>query len=265
MDSKPVYIRESYKGSSKLQDKVAIVTGGDSGIGRSVAVHYAREGCKAVGIVGLKEEKDIADTKDLIEKEGAECLTFLGNAGEPDFCKSVVETVVDKYGKLDVLVNNCSEQHIEPDIRDITPEQLENTFKSNVFSYFYMTQAALDHLPEGSCMVNTASVNAYKGNAKLISYTSTKGAEVAFTRSMALNLASKNIRVNGVAPGPVWTPLIPATFDKEAVKNFGKEVPLGRAAQPCEVGPAYVFLASEDASHMTGQFLHPNGGAVVNA
>lgn len=252
-----------YIGSKKLLDKVAIITGGDSGIGRAVAVLFAREGADIV-IVYLNEHEDAKDTQALVRQEGRECLLIPGNVGDVKFCQKVVRETIKYFGQIDILVNNAAEQHKKTDIRKITPYQLEKTFRTNIFAYFYMTQAALKYLKQGSTIINTASVTAYRGSEHLIDYASTKGAIVAFTRSLALQLVKKKIRVNGVAPGPIWTPLIPATFPAKKVATFGSDTPMGRAGEPEEVAPCYVFLASEDASYMTGQFLHPNGGGFIS-
>jgi NAD(P)-dependent dehydrogenase (short-subunit alcohol dehydrogenase family) len=262
MHPQPVVVPEKYRGSAKLEGKVAIVTGGDSGIGRSVAVLFAREGAD-VAVLYLDEHEDAAETKRMVEAEGRRCVTIAGDIGDEDFCVSAVERVVKELGHLDVLVNNAAEQHEAKDLSEITAEQLERTFRTNLFGMFHLTKAALGHLPDGSAIVNTTSVTAYKGKAALVDYASTKGAIVAFTRSLAEQLAPRKIRVNGVAPGPIWTPLIPASFTEEEVAEFGKNVPLGRPGQPAEVAPSFVFLASEDSSYMTGQVLHPNGGEPV--
>jgi NAD(P)-dependent dehydrogenase (short-subunit alcohol dehydrogenase family) len=262
MHPQPVVVPEKYRGSGKLEGKVAIVTGGDSGIGRSVAVLFAREGAD-VAVLYLDEHEDAAETKRMVEAEGHRCITIAGDIGDEDFCVSAVERVVKELGHLDVVVNNAAEQHEAKDLSEITAEQLERTFRTNLFGMFHLTKAALEHLPDGSAIVNTTSVTAYKGKAALVDYASTKGAIVAFTRSLAEQLAPRKIRVNGVAPGPIWTPLIPASFTEEEVAEFGKNVPLGRPGQPAEVAPSFVFLASEDSSYMTGQVLHPNGGEPV--
>ncbi|MCF2520722.1 SDR family oxidoreductase [Dyadobacter sp. CY351] len=263
MDPAPVIIRDNYRGSGKLEGKAALITGGDSGIGRSVAVHFAREGAD-VAIVYLEEDQDAQETKALVEAEGKRCLLIPGDIRDESFCKEAVSQVVSEFGKLNVLVNNAAEQHPKEDIREITAEQLHVTFATNIFSFFFFTQAALPHLAEGDNIINTTSVTAYHGSSALLDYSSTKGAIVAYTRSLALALAEKKIRVNAVAPGPIWTPLIPATFDAEKVEKFGKDTPMERPGQPAEVAPSYVFLACEDASYISGQVLHPNGGQVVN-
>ena len=263
MTPRPKADDPDHRGSRKLQDKVALITGGDSGIGRAVAIAFAREGAD-VAIVYLNEHKDAEETKRLVEKEGRRCVTIAGDVGHEPFCQDAVARTVEALGRLDILVNNAAEQHPQDSIEKITADQLERTFRTNIFSFFYMTKAAVPHLREGSAIVNTTSVTAYKGNTQLLDYSSTKGAIVAFTRSLSLGLAEKGIRVNAVAPGPIWTPLIPSTFPKEKVETFGSDVPLKRVGQPEEVAPSYVFLASSDASYMTGQVLHPNGGTVVN-
>ena len=254
----------SYRGAGKLQNKVALITGGDSGIGRAVAIAFAKEGAD-IAISYLDEHEDAEETKRQVQEEGRRCIAIAGDIGDESFCRQAVQRTVDELGRLDVLVNNAAEQHPQDSIEDISAEQLERTFRTNIFSFFYMTKAALPHLKEGSTIINTTSVTAYKGSPTLLDYSSTKGAIVAFTRSLSENLAEKKIRVNGVAPGPIWTPLIPSTFPPDKVAKFGSDVPLGRAGEPAEVAPAYVFLASEDSSYMTGQVLHPNGGEVVNA
>ena len=264
MTPQPEYIRDSYRGSNKLDGKVALITGGDSGIGRAVAVHFAREGAD-IAIVYLNEDQDATDTRELIENEGRKCLIMAGDIGNEAFCKKVVQKTVDKLGKLDILVNNAAEQHEQSDLKDISKEQLQRTFQTNIYSMFYMTKAALEHLKKGSSIINTTSVTSYRGSDHLIDYASTKGAITYFTRSLSANLAEENIRVNAVAPGPIWTPLIPATFDPKKVKEFGQNVPLKRPGQPSEVAPAYVLLASEDGSYITGQVIHVNGGEQVGS
>ncbi|MBD2742479.1 SDR family oxidoreductase [Coleofasciculus sp. FACHB-1120] len=264
MTPRPKADDSKYQGSNKLRDKVALITGGDSGIGRAVSIFFAKEGAD-VAIVYLNEHDDAQETKRLVEEQGRKCLTIPGDIGDEKFCQQAVENTVKELGKLDVLVNNAAEQHPQESIEDITAEQLERTFRTNIFSMFFLTKAALKHLKEGSAIINTTSVTAYKGNQQLLDYSSTKGAIVAFTRSLSKSLVEKGIRVNGVAPGPIWTPLIPATFPEDKVASFGKQVPMQRAGQPEEVAPSYVFLASDDSSYMSGQILHPNGGDVVNA
>ncbi|GAA4463966.1 SDR family oxidoreductase [Novipirellula rosea] len=265
MEPQPRTIREDYVGSGKLKDKVALITGGDSGIGRSVAVMFAREGAD-IAFVYLNEKEDAEQTRSLVEAEGRTCLPIKADIGKAASCKSAVAKTVKKFGRLDVLVNNAAEQHPQDDIDAITEKQLVATFSTNVFPMFYLTQAALPHLKEhaGSSIINTTSVTAYRGSPGLLDYAATKGAIVAYTRSLSQKLVDDGIRVNAVAPGPIWTPLIPATFDKEKVSKFGSDTPMGRAGQPDECGSCYVFLASEDASYITGQVLHPNGGEVIN-
>lgn len=264
MTPKPKSDDSKYQGSGKLRNKVALITGGDSGIGRAVAIFFAKEGAD-VAIAYLNEHDDAKETKTLVEQEGRKCITLAGDIGDEEFCQAAVQKTVQELGKLDILVNNAAEQHPQESIEDITAEQLERTFRTNIFSMFYLTKAALKHLKEGSTIINTTSVTAYKGNQQLLDYSSTKGAIVAFTRSLSQSLVEKKIRVNGVAPGPIWTPLIPATFPEDKVASFGKQVPMQRAGQPEEIAPCYVFLASDDSSYMSGQILHPNGGEVVNA
>ncbi|KKD38574.1 SDR family oxidoreductase [Limnoraphis robusta] len=264
MTPKPEYDDPNYKGSGKLQDKVALITGGDSGIGRSVAVYYAKEGAD-VAIVYLNETDDAKETKKAVEDHGRRCLLIEGDIRNESFCHEAVKKTVDEFGKLDILVNNAAEQYYEPSIEEIDSARLGSIFATNIFSMFYFTKAAMPHLKEGSTIINTTSINAYKGNASLLSYSSTKGAILAFTRSLAQPLIEKGIRVNGVAPGPIWTPFIPDAFGGDDVSNFGKQVPMKRPGQPKEVAPCFVFLASEDSSYMAGQVLHPNGGVVVNA
>lgn len=263
MAPKPQDEDPQYKGSGKLNEKVALITGGDSGIGRAVAIAFAKEGAH-IAIVYLNEHDDAKETQAKVEKHGKRCILISGDAGDENFCRKAVEQTVKELGKLDILVNNAGEQHPQDNIQKITKEQLERTFRTNIFSQFYFVKAALKHMKEGSAIINTTSVTAYRGNPTLLDYSSTKGAIVAFTRSLSKNLASKGIRVNGVAPGPIWTPLIPSTFDEKKVSEFGSNTPMERAGQPYEVAPCYVFLASRDSSYMTGQVLHPNGGDVVN-
>ncbi|MDZ7958335.1 MAG: SDR family oxidoreductase [Aulosira sp. DedQUE10] len=263
MQPKPKADDAKYQGSGKLKDKVALITGGDSGIGRAVAIAFAKEGADVV-IVYLNEHDDAKETKNLVEKQGRRAVAIAGDIGDETFCQHTVQQTIDEFGKLDILVNNAAEQHPQENIEDISKEQLERTFRTNIFSMFFLTKAALKHLQEGSAIINTTSVTAYKGSPQLLDYSSTKGAIVAFTRSLSKNLVDKGIRVNAVAPGPIWTPLIPSTFPEEKVENFGKQAPMKRAGQPEEVAPSYVFLASDDSSYMSGQVLHPNGGDVIN-
>jgi NAD(P)-dependent dehydrogenase (short-subunit alcohol dehydrogenase family) len=263
MRPRPAASDPKYRGSGKLAGKVALITGGDSGIGRAVAILYAREGAD-VCISYLNEHEDAEETRRLVEAEGRRCLSVAGDIGDESFCRDLVEQTVRELGRLDILVNNAAEQHPQESIERISAEQLERTFRTNIFSMFYLTKAALRHLKEGSTIINTTSVTAYKGSPELLDYSSTKGAIVAFTRSLSQSLVEKGIRVNGVAPGPIWTPLIPATFDREKVSTFGSNVPMKRPGQPEEVAPAYVFLASDDSSYIAGQIIHPNGGEVVN-
>jgi len=263
MLSKPEVLPRT-KGSERLVGKVAYITGGDSGIGRAVAIAFAREGAN-VAIVYLDEDKDAQDTKSLVESEGTKCLLLAGDIGSEEFCIKSIEQTVAEFGKLDIVVNNAAEQHEKQSISEIDSGQLEDTFKTNIFAMFHVVKAALKHLKPGASIVNTTSVTAYKGKAHLLDYSCTKGAIVAFTRSLSAQLIEKGIRVNAVAPGPIWTPLIPATFDEEHVKQFGQNVPMKRPGQPNEVAPCYVFLVSSDASYMTGQVLHPNGGEIVGS
>jgi NAD(P)-dependent dehydrogenase (short-subunit alcohol dehydrogenase family) len=263
MKPRPRSEDKKHRGSGKLLNKVAIITGGDSGIGRAVAVAFAKEGAD-VAIVYLEEHKDANETKRLVEENGRRCLLVPGDVGQEGFCRKAVGQIVKELGKIDILVNNAAEQHPQESIEKITEKQLERTFRTNIFSFFFMTKAAMKYLSKGDAIINTTSVTAYKGSAHLLDYSSTKGAITAFTRSLSQALADKSIRVNGVAPGPIWTPLIPSTFPPEEVETFGSDVPLGRPGQPEEVAPSYVFLASDDSSYITGQILHPNGGTVVN-
>jgi NAD(P)-dependent dehydrogenase (short-subunit alcohol dehydrogenase family) len=254
---------EDYKAAGKLEGKVAIITGGDSGIGRAVAIGFAMEGAD-VAIMYLNEDSDAETTCEYVQNHGRRCLLIKGDIGDENFCEQAVAKTVSKLGRLDILVNNAGEQHVRQELTDISAEQLERTFRTNIFSMFYLSKAALKHMDSGASIINTSSVTAYKGKQQLIDYASTKGAIIAFTRSLSQSLAERNIRVNAVAPGPIWTPLIPASFSEEEVAEFGKSSPLGRPGQPDEVAPSYIFLASSDASYMTGQVLHPNGGTIVN-
>ena len=247
----------------KLAGRVAVISGGDSGIGRAVALAFANEGAD-VTILYLNEHRDAKETVQAVEMVGRRALAIAGDVGSEAFCKRAIARVMKEFGRLDIVVNNAGEQHPQDRIEKITARQLERTFRTNIFSFFHLTKAALPHLKKGGTIINTTSVTAYRGSASLIDYSSTKGAIVSFTRSLAHSLVQRGIRVNAVAPGPIWTPLIPATFPGEKVETFGSDVPLGRAGQPNEVAPCYVFLASEDSSYMTGQVLHPNGGEIVN-
>ncbi|QEM09976.1 SDR family oxidoreductase [Mucilaginibacter rubeus] len=263
MHPAPEYIKETYKPAGKLIGKVALITGGDSGIGRSVAVHFAEEGAD-IAIVYLNEDVDAKETQNLVAAAGKKCLLIKGDVKDAAFCKKAVKDTVKEFGRLNVLVNNAGMQFPQKDVKAIDEAQLDVTFRTNIFAYFYFAEAALEYLEAGDCIINTTSVTAYRSSPSLIDYSSTKGAITTFTRSLATNLTDKHIRVNAVAPGPVWTPLIVSTFDKEKIKKFGSETAMKRAGQPSELGPAYVFLASDDASFITGQVIHVNGGEVVN-
>ena len=262
MDPQPVYLRPDYRAAGKLQGKVAIVTGGDSGIGRSAAVLFAHEGAD-VAVMYLDEHGDAEKTKAEIEKAGRKCLLIPGDVGDEAHCQRAVEQVISEFGQLDCLVNNAAEQHVQKSIEDISEKQLTDTFRTNIYGYFFMVKAALPHLKEGATIINTTSVTAFQGSPQLLDYSSTKGAILAFTRSLSQGLIKKGIRVNCVAPGPIWTPFIPSTMDKEKVAKFGADVPMKRAGQPFECGTCFVFLASDDSSYIAGQTLHPNGGEVV--
>jgi NAD(P)-dependent dehydrogenase (short-subunit alcohol dehydrogenase family) len=251
-----------FPGVGKLRGRVALITGGDSGIGRATAVHMAREGAN-IAIVYLEEHADADATLNMVAREGARGIKIAGDVGDPHFCAEAVQRTVDAFGRLDILVNNAAEQHETDDPLNIDPNQVERTFRTNVFGYFYMVKAALPHLNPGSSILNTTSVTAYKGNKTLLDYSSTKGAIVSLTRSLSQALVDKGIRVNAVAPGPIWTPLIPASFDADHVAKHGGAAPMKRAGQPNEVAPCYVFLASDEASYISGQVMHPNGGTVV--
>lgn len=259
----PKYEPANYKAAGKLQGKAALITGGDSGIGRAVAVLFAKEGADVV-ISYLNEHSDAEETKRQVEQEGRKCILIPGDIGVETFCKDLIKQTVEGLGKLDILINNAAEQHPQAKIEDITSEQLERTFRTNIFAMFYLTKAAMPHLKAGSAIINTTSITAYRGSPQLLDYSSTKGAILSFTRSLSTNLAEKGIRVNGVAPGPIWTPLIPSTFDAKQVSEFGGTQPMKRPGQPEELAPAYVYLASDDSSYVTGQVIHVNGGEVVN-
>lgn len=260
MQPEPEYIRKDYKGSEKLLGKVALITGGDSGIGRSVAIHFAREGAD-LAIVYLDEDKDAEETKTLVEKEGKKCLLLRGDVRDESFCLEAVKKTNTEYGKIHILINNAAVQFPKDDVEEISAEQFETTFQNNIFPFYYFSKAALPYFNQESTIINTTSVTAFRGSSHLIDYSSTKGAILSFTKSMAKNLMEKGIRVNAVAPGPIWTPLIPSSF--EDVSKFGQNSLMGRAGQPSEVAPSYVFLASKDAAYITGQVIHVNGGQYI--
>ncbi len=261
MQNRPDYAPR-YPGSGRLAGRVALITGGDSGIGRATAALFAREGAR-VAIVYRDEHEDAKQTLGLVEGEGSEGMAIAGDVGDQTFCDKAVAKVIDRFGRIDVLVNNAGEQHAREDVEDIPEEQIERTFRTNIFGQIFMTQATLPHLQTGASIIAVTSVTAFKGQPLLIDYASTKGAILAFIRALSGKLAERGIRVNGVAPGPIWTPLIPASFPAEKVESFGQSVPLGRPGQPNEVAPALLFLACEDASYITGQVIHPNGGTLV--
>lgn len=262
MSPPPRSFMENYKAAGKLEGKTLLISGGDSGIGRAVSIAFAKEGAD-IAMIYLEEEEDARETEDHILAEGQQCIRLCGDIADPAFCKRCVEETMEKFGKIDILINNAGEQHTADALEDISPEQLQRTFATNVFGAFYLTQAVLPHLKENASIINTVSITAYRGQPVLMDYAATKGALVALTRSLTANLVKKGIRVNGVAPGPVWTPLIPSSFDADEVAEFGESAPMGRAGQPDEIAPAYVFLASSDSSYMTGQVLHPNGGTII--
>ena len=262
MKPEPQIIRDGYKGADKLKKKVALITGGDSGIGRSIAVHFAREGAD-IAIVYLEEDKDANTTKKLVEQENRNCLLLKGDLKDRSFCKSLVRNTIKEYDKLNIMVHNAAVQFPKDNLEDIDFDKLEETFQTNIYPHFLITKTALEHMGEGDVILTTTSVTTYRGSSYLVDYASTKGAIVGFTRSLAKMVGSKGIRVNGVAPGPIWTPLIPATFDN--ISDFGQDTLMGRAGQPSEVGPAYVFLASEDSSYITGQIIHVNGGDYISS
>ncbi|TWI56349.1 SDR family oxidoreductase [Halalkalibacter nanhaiisediminis] len=263
MNPAPIYDDTNYKGSGKLKNKVALITGGDSGIGRAVAIAFAKEGAK-LSIVYFNEHEDAKLTKSLVEKYGSSCLLIAGDVGDETFCKQAVEQTINHYGQIDCLMNNAAEQHYQETIEDISTEQMERTFQTNIFSCFHFIKAVMPHLQPGSTIINTTSITAYKGMPVLMDYAATKGAIVALTRSLSQNLISKGIRVNAVAPGPIWTPLIPASFPADQVASFGTDNPSGRPGQPAELAPSYVYLASDDSSYVSGQVLHVNGGEIIN-
>jgi NAD(P)-dependent dehydrogenase (short-subunit alcohol dehydrogenase family) len=263
MDPEPIYDNPDYKGAGRLQGKTAIITGGDSGIGRAIAVAYAKEGCKVVIVYNIADD-DANTTKQAVESYQSKAILIKGDIGDSNFCNQVVEKTLQAFDTLDIIINNAAEQHAQKRLEDITDEQLQRTFQTNIFGMFYLTRAALPHLKENSAIINTSSITAFKGNADLLDYSATKGAITAFTRSLSTNLADRKIRVNQVAPGPIWTPLIVSTLDKNTVGTFGKDTPMKRPGQPVEVAEAYVFLASDASTYITGQTIHINGGTVVN-
>jgi NAD(P)-dependent dehydrogenase (short-subunit alcohol dehydrogenase family) len=262
MEPKPRSEMRDYRGAGKLKGLAALVTGGDSGIGRAVAIGFAKEGAD-VAIVYLDEHEDAKSTKQLVEAEGRRCILIAGDVGDEAFCQDAVARTVEAFGRLDLLINNAGEQHPQDRLADISVAQMERTFRTNIFAMFHLAKAALAHIQPGGAIINSTSVTAYRGSPHLIDYAATKGAIVAFTRSLAENLKERRIRVNAVAPGPVWTPLIPASFDADHVAQFGAKTYLGRPAEPDEIAPSYIFLASDDGICMTGQVLHPNGGEIV--
>ncbi|MBP2649225.1 MAG: 3-oxoacyl-(acyl-carrier-protein) reductase [Firmicutes bacterium] len=264
MNPRPVSISETYHAAGKLENKVAVISGGDSGIGRAIAYAFAKEGAN-IAIAYFNEHDDANETKQQVEKFGRRCFSFAGDIGQEGFCQQVIAETIKSLGQLDILVNNAAEQHVQTTLQNISAEQLERTFRTNIFSYFYLTKAAIPHLKAGSTIINTASITAYQGHEQLIDYAATKGAIIAFTRSMSLSLVPQGIRVNGVAPGPIWTPLIPASFSEQHVASFGQNSEMKRAGQPAEIAPCYVFLASEDSTYISGQILHPNGGTIINS
>ena len=264
MAPKPEIIRENYKGSEKLLGKTALITGGDSGIGRSVAVHFAREGAD-VAIIYLNEDEDAIDTQNRVRDEGRECLLLSGDVRNESFCRQAVNETISRFGQLDVLVNNAAVQFPKDNLEEILSDQFRETFETNMYAYFYFAHEAVKHMEKGSSIINTTSINAFKGSGHLVDYAATKGAIMAFTRSLAQQLTERGIRVNAVAPGPIWTPLIPASFDAEKVAQHGSSAEMERAGQPNEVAPSFVFLASPEASYISGQVLHPNGGVILNA
>ena len=263
MNPQPIYDDVNCKGYGRLKGKIAIITGGDSGIGRAVAVSYAKEGCNVAIVYNIADD-DANDTKMAIESYGGTAVLIKGNLKDSNFCKEVVDKTIKQFGSLDIIVNNAAIQNPQTNFEDITDEQLDDTFRTNIYAMFYLTRAAMPYLKEGSSIINTSSVTAFKGSKDLVDYSAAKGAVTSFTRSLSQNLADKKIRVNQVAPGPIWTPLIPSTFDKLKVGTFGKNTPLKRPGQPVELAEAYVYLATDSSSYMTGQTIHINGGDIVN-
>lgn len=264
MNPNPIFDDPNYKGSGKLSGKVALITGGDSGIGKAVAVAYAKEGAN-VAVIYYDEKSDAETTKNIIESNGSKCLLLPGDITDDNFCKTAVQKTMEQFNKIDILVNNAAAQYPQNSIEDISNEQLDKTFKTNIYSMFYMSRAIMPHFNPGCCIINTASITAYAGDELLLDYSATKGAVVTFTRSLALSLIGRKIRVNAVAPGPVWTPLIPSSFSKEQVGKFGTDTPIGRPAQPVELASAYIYLASPESSYVTGQTIHVNGGAFIGS
>lgn len=264
MKPKPIFDYPEIKGNNKLKNKIAFISGEDSGIGKATAILFAKEGADII-ITYLSETKDAKETKQIIEEiYTRRCLLIKGDLSKEQHCKTVIHKAAKEFGRIDILVNNAAIHYQNETLETISTKELTKTFETNIFSFFWITKAALPHMKKGSCVINSSSVTAYRGSPALIDYAATKGAIVSFTRSLSANLVKKGIRVNGVAPGPIWTPLIPASFKSKKVAKHGSEVPLQRAGEPVEIAPSYLFLASSDSSYMTGQFLHPNGGEIIN-